>query len=295
MEMGVSQGSASERLTITMVTDDGDFSAQSVVQVVNPVTGVTLNVSTLSLPRGESYTLIPQVLPVDATNQNVTWSSSNTSYVSVNSSGVVTATTNISYVGRSATITVRTVDGNYTDTCVITVGSPVTGISLSPTTLTLQQGATQTLSATVAPPDAANPAVTWSSSDSSVVSVNPTTGSIRAESGGQAVITVTTVDGGYTAQCTVTVPLYATGISGGSSSFAVTFNKPMQSATPLPGTSVNVSGNTITVSRNSGDFSSGSYVLAVVATDGTSKTITVRLVVSGWWFWTTYNWYIDNP
>ena len=87
------------------------------------VTGITLNTHNVSVPShaitnegSYVFTLTATVAPNDATNKNVTWSSSNTSVATVSSEGVVT----VSNYG-DATITVTTEDGNYTDTCAISV------------------------------------------------------------------------------------------------------------------------------------------------------------------------------
>lgn len=83
-------------------------------------------------------------------------------------------------------------------------GSAVTGITLDKSILALAPGKTATLAATVAPQTAANKEVRWTSSNTGVVTVDAT-GKVTAVANGTAVITVSTVDGGYTAQCTVTV------------------------------------------------------------------------------------------
>lgn len=80
----------------------------------------------------------------------------------------------------------------------------VTGVTLDQTSLTLEAGQTAQLTATIQPANADNQAVTWSSSDNNVVSVDAT-GKITANAKGTATITVTTADGGNTATCTVTV------------------------------------------------------------------------------------------
>lgn len=84
----------------------------------------------------------------------------------------------------------------------------VTGVTLDATTLELAVGGTETLTATVAPDDATNKAVTWSSSDESVATVAD--GVVTAVAEGDAIITVTTEDGGKTATCAVTVTATAT-------------------------------------------------------------------------------------
>ena len=81
---------------------------------------------------------------------------------------------------------------------------PVTSITLNQTTASLKKGETLTLTATVAPSDAANKSVTWSSGNTSVATVS-TSGVVTAVGEGTAVITVKTADGGKTATCTVTV------------------------------------------------------------------------------------------
>ena len=87
--------------------------------VVVNVTGVTLNNSSLNLNTGSNATLVANVSPSNASNKNVTWTSSNTNVATVNN-GVVTA------VGvGNATITVKTADGNHTATCNVTVTNPV--------------------------------------------------------------------------------------------------------------------------------------------------------------------------
>ena len=78
-----------------------------------------------------------------------------------------------------------------------------TSVSLDKTDITLKPNATAKLTATVAPDNASNKDVTWSSSDTSVATVT-NTGSVKAVKNGSAVITVKT-DNGLTAQCTVTV------------------------------------------------------------------------------------------
>jgi len=82
-------------------------------------------------------------------------------------------------------------------------GTAVTGVTLDQTSLNLTVGVTATLTATVAPSTATNKAVTWSSSNANVATVN--SGTVTAVAIGNATITVTTADGGKTATCAVTV------------------------------------------------------------------------------------------
>ena len=169
--------------------------------VVYKVTGVTLSETTLTLDVGESDTLTATITPSNATDQNVTWSSDNESVATVDQNGRVTAVAQ-----GGATITAA-VDGKSAK-CSVTVNAaapvPVTSVSLDKTSLELTEGKTAQLTATVEPNNATNKNVTWESSNTSVATVDAN-GLVTAVSAGTATITVTTVDGGKTDTCTVTV------------------------------------------------------------------------------------------
>ena len=99
-------------------------------------------------------------------------------------------------------------DANYNsaenvDVTVTVSAIPVTGVTLDKTSLTLKEGDSATLTATVAPSNAANKSVTWSVAPEGVVTVAD--GKVTAVAPGTATVTVTTDDGGKTATCTVTV------------------------------------------------------------------------------------------
>lgn len=172
------------------------------VPTVN-VSSVSLNKTSTSIEAGYTETLTATVLPNNASDKSVTWSSSAPSIASVDENGVVTANA----VG-TAVITVTTTDGSKTATCNVTVTPnltpiAVTGVSLDKSQLPLVVGASATLTATVAPATANNKAVTWQSSAPTIASVN--NGVVSALAVGNATITVTTTDGGKTATCAVTV------------------------------------------------------------------------------------------
>ncbi len=191
-------------------THDGDFmdtcyvTVKETKPVVIPVIDVTLNETTLTLEIGDVHTLTATIGPENATNKHCTWQSSASSIVSVDNAGKLTA-----LAAGSATIKVTTEDGGKTATCAVVVKEsapvviPVTGVSLSETTLSLEVGSTHSLTATITPANATNKTVLWSSNNPSMVSVQD--GLVTALAEGEAIVTVTTVDGGYTANCTVTV------------------------------------------------------------------------------------------
>jgi len=205
VENGVVTAVGAGTATITVKTADGDFTATCTVNVTVPtvaVTGVTLNKTTLSLEEGKSETLVATIAPSNATNKDLTWKSNKTSVATVDGSGKVTAVS-----AGTATITVTTADGDFTATCTVNVTEPtvsVTGVTLNKTTLSLEEGKSETLIATVEPTGATNKDVTWSSSKPDVATVDGS-GKVTAVSAGTATITVTTADGGKTASCTVTV------------------------------------------------------------------------------------------
>ena len=171
---------------------------------------VSLNKSETILTVNQSETLKATVIPDNATNKNVTWTSSNEKVAKVNN-GKVTAID----VG-TAEITVTTVDGNKTATCKVTVTTApvkVTGVTLDKSTATLKSGSSLTLKATVAPTNATNQDVSWSSSDTKVATVD-SDGVVKAVAPGGATITVTTVDGNKTAKCEVTVEATNVAVTG---------------------------------------------------------------------------------
>ena len=198
-------------VTITVTSDyDSNIYAACEVTVIASATGVTLDLKTLYLPEGKSDYLTATVQPVDATDKTVTWHSSDESVVTVaaDASDSLKGLLSAVSVGE-ATITVKTTDGDFEDYCVVTVfdpsgSGPATGVVLNKTTVTIQEGHTDAIRATVTPPNAANRAVTWVSSNPGVATVD-SNGIVRAISAGTAVITATTVDGGFSAICNVTV------------------------------------------------------------------------------------------
>lgn len=167
-------------------------------------TGVSIDKSALSVQHYATGSLTATVNRSNTScDETVIWASSNEAVATVNSSGVVTGVST-----GTATITATTVDGIYTSNSSVTVTPvPVTGVTLDYSTATIGKQVTKQLTATVNPSNADNKAVTWSSSNTSVATVS-TTGLVTGIAAGTAIITVTTVDGGYTAACTVTVKRY---------------------------------------------------------------------------------------
>lgn len=173
------------------------------------VSSVSLSKTSITLTEGDKETLTATVLPNNATDKTVEWSSSYTSVASV-SNGTVTA-----IKAGTTTITVKTKDGGKTATCAVTVNAkviPVSDVTLNKTELTLTEGESETLTATVKPDNATDKTLSWSSSDATVASVDDN-GKVTAIKAGTATITVKTKDGEKTATCKVTV--VPSSLSGG--------------------------------------------------------------------------------
>lgn len=162
------------------------------------VTSISLNKTNLTLEMGEYVQLVATVLPENATNKEVTWTSSHSSIVNVSRDGVIGAL----YPG-TATITASC--GNKSATCTVTVKNPevkVTWISLDKKTLSLKVGETSQLKATITPANATNQTVIWTSTNPSVATVS-SSGLVTAKSAGTAKIDAT-IDG-FVSSCNVTV------------------------------------------------------------------------------------------
>ncbi len=175
------------------------------------VTEVTLDKTELTLTEGEAETLTATVRPDNADNKKVTWSSDKTEVATVDGAGKVTAVK-----PGEAVITVTTEDGGKTASCKVTVKAKVVGVTdvtLDKTELTLTEGETETLTATVRPDNADNRKVTWSSDKTEIATVDGA-GKVTAVKAGEATVTVTTEDGGKTATCKVTVKAKVVPVTG---------------------------------------------------------------------------------
>ena len=192
---GNSTVSSSATYTFTANKDRTLVADFEIISVENITLSQTILVATLG---DASVQLTATITPSDALNQNIIWSSDNNGVATVNN-GL------INFVGvGSATITAE-IDG-ISATCNVTVNAAtvdVTGIELTPDNLTLTEGDTYTLSATILPNNATNQAINWGSNMPSVATIN--NGVVTAISEGAATITATTAEGEYTATCNITV------------------------------------------------------------------------------------------
>ncbi len=198
---------AGESYTIKVVAknDVGEVElAKEITATKIPVESITLNKTEETVAVGKTVTLTATIKPDDATNKNVTWTSSNTSIATVSSTGVVTGKT-----AGTTTITVKSTDGsNKSATCTVRVTQITTAIELNSVRARIATGYTRWLNAVATPSNAAQE-FTWTSSNTNVATVD-STGKVTAKATGTTTITVKTKDGtNLSKTCTVTV---ATGV-----------------------------------------------------------------------------------
>ncbi|MDE7347958.1 MAG: leucine-rich repeat protein, partial [Muribaculaceae bacterium] len=203
-ENGLIEAVAEGYATITVMALDGSGATGYCYVTVSPkyidVAGITLNATELSLTEGEAATLSATVDPSDATDKTVTWSSSDYNVAYVDSEG------NVSAMSAGTAVITATASNGMTASCTVTVATNIVSVEsiiLDYTELTLDEGQTWTLYATITPDNATDMSVTWSTSDSSIASVD-SFGNVTAMSAGTAVITAT-ASNGKTASCFVMV------------------------------------------------------------------------------------------
>lgn len=200
---GVVKGLALGTARVVAATTDG--SGRSAVCTVNVIASqtesITLDRTELPMRVRDTDTLTASVAP-DGASRQLVWSSSNPAVAEVDDSGHVTANA----IGE-ATVTAASTDGSGVKAeCRVTVAAAlVNSVTLSKTDLSLRLGEKETLTATAGPDYAGNRMVAWSSSDTSVATVDQT-GRVAAIGLGSASVTATSTDGsGISASCRVDV------------------------------------------------------------------------------------------
>lgn len=272
----------------TVTATAGEQTDTVTITVVTPASGIELDTQKLTLYKGDDASkLTATVLPATASNNAVTWTSSDDSVATVTANGEV------SPVGLgTATITATTVDGGFEATCTVTVGEHVSGIKLDKDVVSLTGVSTSQLVATVSPDGALDKTVMWSTSDASVATVDDN-GLVTAVGKGSATIMATSTDGELSASCEVTVSNPVTGFQLSAASVALikgqTQDIQVIAQGALPG-EVDAHEAKLTV-EGDGTFAndvwsdaSGNQVLSVkesVSADGMSRTCTITALGTG--------------
>lgn len=207
-DKGIVKGLKSGTVTITAKTKDGKVVAKTTITIKTPPTPTPMQIESLSfaqssasVKKGNTLGLTVAVEPTELSNEKLTWKSSNTEIVTVDENGVITGVN----LG-TATITVTSSNGKKA-TCTVEVVAntiPVESIELTPSIATINVGDTTQLTATINPSNATDRELVWTSSNSSVVTVD-SNGVITGKSAGTATITAKTKNGKVVATSTITV------------------------------------------------------------------------------------------
>lgn len=205
----------------------------SKVTVKQKVSSITLSATNLNLMKSAgTYQLNATVSPATATDQTITWKSTTPAVATVSDTGLITLLSS----GSTAIIATSVDNPNVTAICNVTVGVSTTAIKLDDSKKIMYTGDTTKLSYTITPTNATNTDVVWSTTDSSVVSVDAK-GNIRAVAAGTAVIILKTADGLYMSTCTITVKDKATGLAFDVTSLELYIGKTYTiKVTPTPAT-----------------------------------------------------------
>ncbi|MDE5828965.1 MAG: Ig-like domain-containing protein [Duncaniella sp.] len=196
---------AAGKAAITATAANGK-SASCEVTVIIPVNGLNLSETEATIEKGANITLTAKIEPEDATETDLTWTSSNEKVATVDEKGEITA------LSAGSTIITATTTNGLTASCELTVIVPVSGLILNESEASIEIGKSITLSATVEPDDATEIKLIWSSSNEEVATVDEE-GVVTAVAVGEAIITVT-AHNGISASCVVTVkPIVAEDIT----------------------------------------------------------------------------------
>lgn len=191
---------------ITVMSNNRRKKATCKVTVVIPVEEVKLNANEIDIFIGEEFQLIESILPIDADNKRVTWTTSNDK-VKVDKYGKVTA-----LKAGACVVTVTTEDQNFTAQCTFNVLVPVEGIEINKKSIVKKVGEAEQLVARVIPNNAFNQIIHWESDNPLIASVNEY-GVVTANSHGITSITATTDHKKFQEVCNVEVLIPASGVA----------------------------------------------------------------------------------
>ena len=177
------------------------MTATATVQVQQPVTRVAFTEKSISFDVNTTFQSYYEIEPSTATNQGVTFSSSNEKVATVDQNGVITG-----HMKGACTITVKTTDGsNRKGTLKVSILQPVTGVHMSKAEYRVGIDESTRIRAILEPTNASNTNMSWSIADTSIATVRGGSNRplITGKSWGTTTITGTTEDGGYTTSATI--------------------------------------------------------------------------------------------
>ncbi len=176
-------------VTISCVSDDNGTTAYCIIEITEPVTGLTLNTYYQEMVAGTKFVIVPTVEPFDAINKSVTYVSSDPAVATVDANGVVTAV-----AGGTCEIIVTTVESSVTRTCTIVVKEYVSSIQIVDNPEFLNVTESVNLGVEVGSETATNKGVIWYSNNPNIATVDQN-GRVTGLAVGHVVITATAVDG----------------------------------------------------------------------------------------------------
>lgn len=185
---------------------DGGYTSYCNIIVKRNAAGIKLDASALNLKAGEVYALKAALTPADSTDAKITWETSDAKVATVDANGKVTAKAT-----GSAIIMAKLATG-ATAYCKVNVTTPVSGLLINFTEKTIYIKEKFKLKVSVTPSNATELDVTWVSSNTKIATVDEN-GEVTGVAGGTAIITCKTKDGGYSANCVLTVLEGVTNIS----------------------------------------------------------------------------------
>ncbi|MDR2891447.1 MAG: SUMF1/EgtB/PvdO family nonheme iron enzyme [Alistipes sp.] len=159
------------------------------------VEGVTISTpqeEAITMNVGDEFTFEAALEPLEATNNKMTWSTSNADAVTIDpATGEAVA---VAATEEPVTITVTTEEGDFEDTVEVTVSVPVETILISPVEMVVTEGETKAFTAEVQPAEATNKEIEWSSDDDTVATVDQQ-GNVTGVKAGNTTINVVAKDG----------------------------------------------------------------------------------------------------
>jgi uncharacterized protein YjdB len=280
---GVVTAVSAGKAVIRVTTTSGNLVATCTLTIIVSVASVSISPITLTVNSGSTKQLTTTIVPYNATNKMVTWSSTNTSIATVNSLGVVSGIS-----AGSTSIRVQTVDGGFSATSAVTVTIGVQNITLNTRNISLLKGATFQSTTIIAPSNATNKTVMWSSAISSIATVS-NSGLITAVGNGTGIISCFTQDGNKTASIIVRVTTPVSSVLLNQTAISLTRNATYQLASIIsPSTASNkmviwsTSNSAIATVASSGNvrgIAIGSAVITAQTSDGSFRAacnVTVR-------------------
>lgn len=269
--------------TYVVVTSSLGYSATCSIVVTQQPSSITLAKNEVIVNVGETYAVEYSLVPANSTMQTVTWTTQNAGVATVNETGKVTG------VAKGTTFIIASLPNGYVTYLNVVVKQAVKGVTLDATEKTIVKGESFTITPVFTPVEPSNTNMTWTSSNEGVAKVNAA-GKVTGVSGGVAIITGTTEDGGYTAICTVTVTEKVTTVSLNHSSYRLVKGKTVKlKATVTSNTATNPKVKWTTSKKKIATVTStglvkgkkvGTCVIKATATDGSKKSAkcTIRVI-----------------